>query len=548
MYNRFLLILVFVLTLTSASKARQRTLSEMQAIASKAIAKGVAVQTRNEHSLQELYTTPMLSMLGTPGGGFAIIARDDRYPAVLGYSTSKADGQLTDGLIWWINAVNHAMESDVIAMQATTVLSSHSALAKAVEPLLTSVWNQNNPYNYHCPSMATKGNYPTGCVATALSQIMRYHKYPEKGQGTYTYVFRPSDGTAYQLTANFGETTYDWDNMLDSYKSGYTDVQRDAVAILMSHIGISVQMAYNPSGSGAYSVEAANALRNYFRYNENVRLYRRDFYSAQLWMQMLYNELNRQRPVYYTGVDPTNGGHAFVIDGYDEQGLVHVNWGWGGSNDGYYDIALLNPSSEKFSEGQEMVTNICRPEVTTDFESQLASTGLNINFYGSGTIRLTMSAKVYDVGADKFDGRVAAILQSSDTTIVAKVQENVVLSPASLGFMKAADISLRGMEISDIPDGTYRVYMGARSQKDDKWQLVRTYEGMRNSYLLVKSGSEYTTTETTDDMWMTTDLPYTTDKRSSKTHIYDLQGKQHGKAPNALPHGIYIIDGRKVVK
>ena len=548
MFNSILLILVFLLTFTSATDARQRTQDDMQAIAIKTIAKNMSAQTRSDNRLLEMYSTPMLTMLGTPDGEFAVIARDDRYPAVLGYSSSKGDGLLTDGLVWWLNAVSRVMESNTVGAQAATILSSNAGFAKAVEPLLTTIWNQNNPYNYLCPSMAAKGNYPTGCVATALSQIMRYHRYPEKGKGSSSYVFRPSDGTAYQLTANFGETTYEWDNMLDSYKSGYTDAQRDAVATLMSHIGISVQMAYNPSGSGAYSVEAVNAIREYFRYNENVRLCRRDFYSAELWMQMLYHELNNQRPVYYTGVDPTNGGHAFVIDGYDEQGLVHVNWGWGGSDDGYYDIALLNPGSNKFSEGQEMVVNICRPEVATDFESQLASAGLNINFYGSETKRLSMSAKIYNIGADEFDGRVAAILQSGDTTIVAKVQENVALSPASLGFMKGADIALRGIELSDIPDGTYRVYMGARSGKDNKWQVVRTYEGMRNSYLLVKSGAEYTTTEVGDDMWMTTALQSTSYRTLSDTHVYDLQGRWLGSNANTLPHGIYIIGGKKVVK
>ena len=484
--------------------AKMRTKSEMQTIASRVISVEKAEATRGSNALYECYSTPVLSMFTTTDGAFAVIASDDAYEAVLGYSTTKGNEMesLPDGLVWWMNAISQAMETKTTSITATDVLRvEKSGFAEEIAPLVTSTWDQGNPYNYMCPQTASKGNYPTGCVATALAQIMRYHQYPEQGQGSYTYVFRPTDGTAYQLSANFGETVYDWDNMLDSYKSGYTDAQRDAVAMLMSHCGISVNMAYNPSGSGAYSVEATNALRTYFRYNENTRLYRRDFYSAAQWMNILYAELNNQRPVYYCGDDPNGGGHAFVIDGYDAQGLVHVNWGWGGKSDGYFNIALLNPSGSKYSEGQEMIGNICKPDIERPYISQLGATKLNINVYGSTTKRLTISASVYDVGAVDFEGTIAAIIQNERTTIVAKKQEGVSLKAASLGFLKPIDISLKSIDLTDIPDGTYRVYLGSRSEKDDAWQLVRSYKGEKNSCILTKAGSEYQVEDSADDLW-----------------------------------------------
>jgi len=509
MLKKTILFLIILTTGDIPVNAKMRTKSEMQTIASRVISTEKAEATRSHNTLYECYSTPVLSMFTTIDGAFAVIARDDAYRAVLGYSTTKGNDieTLPDGLVWWMNAITQAMETKTANIMASDVLRvKKSDFAEDIAPLITSTWNQGSPYNYMCPQMASKGNYPTGCVATALSQIMRYHHYPAKGQDSYTYVFRPDDGTAYQLTANFSETIYDWANMLDSYKGGYTDVQRDAVALIMSHCGISVNMSYNPSGSGAYSVEATNALRTYFRYNENVRLYRRDFYSSAQWMNILYTELNNQRPVYYSGADPNSGGHAFVIDGYDAQGLVHVNWGWGGKSDGYFDIALLNPSGSKFTEGQEMIGNICRPDIERPYFSQLGAAPININVYGSTTKRMSISASVYDVGADDFQGTIAAIIQNDRTTIVAKKQEGISLKASSQGFNKPVDVSLKSIDLTDIPDGTYRVYLGCRSEKDDAWQLVRSYKGEKNSCILTKSGSEYNIEDSTDDMWTETTI------------------------------------------
>ena len=530
------------------ASAKDRTWAEKQTIALKTIeATGTKTRT-GKVQLSELYSTSTLSIIGNEELGFVVISNNDVCQPVLGYSTTLFNkDDISGGMLWWLNAITEVMETPSNKFTALDFLVSSQEFAPEVKPLITTSWNQGNPYNYLCPPMASRGNYPSGCVATALSQIMNYHKYPNHGKGAYSYVFRPDDATAQQLTANFEETYYDWNNMLDSYSKGYSDVQRDAVATLMLHCGISVQMAYTSTGSGAYAVEATNALRTYFRYNENVRLYDRRFYTAELWMQMLYTELNNKRPVYYKGVDTTNGGHAFVVDGYDKDGLVHVNWGWGGKNDGYYDIALLNPSGNKFTDQQGMIINICTPELdTTEYGSQLGSDGLSINLYGSTTKRLSLSAQVYAIGADDFEGNVAAILQNSDTTIIAKIQEGVMLHPASLGFMQGVNIALRSIDITDISDGSYRVFMGCKCEKDTKWQLVRPFEGKTNSCILVKSGSDYSFTEVTDDVWTGIVPPQ---KVISTNHrIYDLQGRNLDTCPSDTRKGIYIIGRKKVLK
>lgn len=544
MLKRGFIILCLFLAFLSVS-AKERTWTEKRAIALNVLSEKDVKTRAEELQLSELYTTKAISVVGSREHGFVIIANNDEYQPVLGYSVSSFDKEdFSEGMLWWMNAITEAMDNPLNNISSSSLLASSTSFATEVEPLITTTWNQNNPYNYLCPSMASKGNYPSGCVATALSQIMNYHKYPNHGKGSFSYVFRPDDATAQQLTANFEETYYDWDNMLDTYSRGYNDAQRDAVATLMLHCGISVQMAYTSTGSGAYAVEATQALRKYFCYNENVRLYDRRFYTAELWMQMLYTELNNKRPVYYKGQD-TNGGHAFVIDGYDKDGLVHVNWGWGGKDDGFFEIALLNPSGSKFSEYQAMIANICTPDVQTTYESQLVSDGLSISLYGSTTKRLSLSAKVYAIGADDFEGKVAAILQNSENTIVAKVQEGIVLHPASLGFMQGEDVALRSIDLTDIPDGTYRVFMGCMCEKDTKWQLVRPYEGETNSCILVKSGNECTITKIIDDLW--TGISNVEKDINKNNRIYGIQGQSYSSS-YYLPKGIYIIGGKKVVK
>lgn len=545
---RIVIILVCLLLVGKNISAKERTWTEKKSIALRTIRTLNAKTRVEDQQLSELFSTSSLTVVGNNEYGFVVVSNDEKRQPVLGYSANPFDkDDIADGMKWWIDAVTEALKTNSNNATSADILHSTRTFSNEITPLIATIWNQNNPYNYLCPNMASKGNYPTGCVATALSQIMNYHKHPSHGKGTFSYVFHPDDGTAYQLTANFEETFYDWDNMLDNYSKNYNDAQRDAVATLMSHVGISVQMAYNPSGSGAYSVEAANALRNYFCYNDNVRLYRREFYSAELWMQMLFTELNYKRPVYYTGVDPNGGGHAFVIDGYNEEGLVHVNWGWGGKSDGYYEIALLNPSGNKFTDGQEMVSNICLPDVASSYISQLASVGFSISLYGSSTKRLSISAKVYDIGADDFEGNVAALLQNEDTTIVAKVQEEVILHPASLGFLQSIDIALRSIDITNIPDGTYRVFLGCMCNKDKQWQLIRPYEGKTNSAILKKAGSAYDFTEESDDMW-TTSVAAIKMQVPVTNKIFNLQGRYMGTNLNALPKGIYIIGGKKVVK
>jgi hypothetical protein len=382
---------------------------------------------------------------------------------------------------------------------------------------------------------------------------MNYHQYPERGIGDHQYSFKPADGDGRIISANFGETYYDWGNMLDDYSKGYTDEQADAVATLMLHCGVAVEMGYTASGSGSYGQEACLGIKKFFGYNKNARLYTRDFYTAESWMQLVYNELNNNRPIYYAGSSESSGGHAFVIDGYNQDGMVHVNWGWGGKSNGMFDISLLNPTGYEFSAGQDMILGMCDSTINIPYESQIAAKELSFTFYGSTTKRVTISGDIYDAAAEKFTGSIACVLENDETTIVLKSKDDMSLNPVTGGQWFYTSLSLPSCNLSNVPDGTYRLFVGSKAADDYKWQLVRPKEGAVYSYIIVKNGDDITWTEDYSDMWAisstTTGIsPVRMNSGPSAKYIYDLQGRPRGTDPSALPKGIYVIDGKKVVK
>ena len=285
MKKKTTIILVFLL-ITAFSSAATRSMNEKIKIAERYLLKS---KTRAASpNLRMLVEKEMLSVLGDEQYGFVIINNDDQFPAVIGYSKSAFD-TMPPALEWYIDAAEKSIKARINS--------------SSVNSLVKTTWDQGNPYNKFCPggNGGSSRLYPTGCVATALAQIMNYHQYPERGIGDHQYSFKPADGDGRIISANFGETYYDWGNMLDDYSKGYTDEQADAVATLMLHCGVAVEMGYTASGSGSYGQEACLGIKKFFGYNKNARLYTRNFYTAESWMQMVYNELNNNRPIYYNG-------------------------------------------------------------------------------------------------------------------------------------------------------------------------------------------------------------------------------------------------------
>ncbi len=218
-----------------------------------------------------------------------------------------------------------------------------------VEPLVKSLWNQCKYYNTLCPedSDGVDGHVPVGCVATAMSQIMHYHKYPTQGNGFHSYY---SDYGYHE--ANYGETTYNWEN-IPNYLTDYND----DLALLGFHCGVSVNMNYGTHGSGAWTSDVAYALEEYFDYNSDIQHYYREDFSDSDWENMLKTNLNDGLPLEYSGSSDTSG-HAFVCDGYQGENHFHFNWGWDGLFNGFYYLNNLNPRTSTFNDWQTAIFNI----------------------------------------------------------------------------------------------------------------------------------------------------------------------------------------------
>ena len=286
------------------------------------------------------------------GDGFLVLPADDCAPAVLGYSDSGSivsdEAQMPDGLRYWLGTLadqiawrNRNGNNQGFLFNGKTNGSKHVHADRQepgidkvrtdrepIAPLCATRWNQGAPYYNRCPIQNKERCY-TGCVATAMAQAMKYHNWPETGEGSNSYGWNN-----YNLSMNFAETTFEWGKMLDNYTEGnYSDDEAYAVATLMRACGISVNMGYSPSGSGALSSAIAGALGSYFKYDKSVRYEKRDFYSLNDWEDMIYNSLKNYGPVIYNG-QSYEGGHSFICDGYDKDGYFHFNWGWGGMSDG----------------------------------------------------------------------------------------------------------------------------------------------------------------------------------------------------------------------
>lgn len=244
-----------------------------------------------------------------------------------------------------------------------------------VEPLITSQWGQRAPYNYMCPlvSPAPWGGYMpdedhcrAGCVAVAIGQIMRYHRWPLQGEGSASVTYQLASANSHTFSVDFSAATYDYDAMLDDYSAvEYTEQEGRAVAEQLYHCAVASQMVFGQTASATTNFATAEALGHNSRYDSLIETKIRYLYTEREWMEMVYRELAEGRPIFYEAIDLslTHGSyaHSFVVDGYRSDGYVHVNWGWNGQQNGYYDIAQLNPDGYRFNFYQDMTIGIRSP-------------------------------------------------------------------------------------------------------------------------------------------------------------------------------------------
>ena len=326
--------------------------------------------------------------------GFVIMAADDNYRPIIGYSdrgTFDVD-DMAPALTDYLENVRQSVAQAALASApSASVAADWKSLERSgrmvsrhggrpAEFIVATTWNQNYPYNYFCPAAPAGpgGRCYAGCVATAAAQLMKYWDHPLHGTGSYSYI--PEDHPEYgPLYVNFGEATYDWDNMPNSISANSPQVQIEAVAQLIYHAGVCVDMNYHDSSSGAVTTKLCQRMPQFFNYTPAMVNYVREDYSHEDYMQLVIDAIDMRWPMVHRG-----GGHAYVLDGYDDNDMVHFNWGWGGSSDGWFNIDEHN-----YTEGESVIYNYVPADIyaaTADAPTNLVVTPSNDNSHTANLV------------------------------------------------------------------------------------------------------------------------------------------------------------------
>jgi len=446
--------------------------------------------------------------------GFVIVAGDDVLRPVLGYSDNGGfdENNMPPNFAYWMDYLQRqaayaleqgAEQSEAVRQEWDNYISggvhnmsmAKSSATTAVSPLIQTTWNQRAPYNDMCPTpnypSASGTRMPTGCVATAMAQIMKFHRYPTQNytvSKAYTTKSLKIDMPAEVLGG------YEWSSMVNSYASSSTAAQKNAVATLMYHAGLSVKMDYNTDGSGAYDMDVPMALTEYFGYDESIQLKSRDTYDDVSWENMLKEQLNAGLPMYYSGgTAGTTTGHAFVCDGYDASGKFHFNWGWGGTYNGYFVTTALNPGTGgtgagtgTYNDDQKIVINIKPNNGGAASTCELA---LRYKFTVNNTTVTPIETFVVEFGVVNTGWRklpstisLGAVLVDNNSRIVEVVGKTTMLVDRDYNIL-APQSRISSCRVSDnVPSGTYKLKMVFSIDGGTNWIPINlSYANIPNS-------------------------------------------------------------------
>ena len=328
--------------------------------------------------------------------GFVILSADDNYRPIIGYSDEGTfnPNDMAPALADYLEVVRQGVMEAATKVSAPFAVAADWAMLEKSGRLVSrhggredaylvqTTWNQNYPYNYFCPEGegGPGGHCYAGCVATAAAQLMKYWDHPLQGQGSHTYY--PEDHPEYgPLTVNFGQATYDWENMPNSISANSPIEQIEAVAQLIYHVGVSVDMNYRPTSSGAVTGKLCQTMPAYFFYTNRMdNLYRED-YTHEAYMQLIIDAIDMSWPMVHRG-----GGHAYVLDGYNDNDMVHFNWGWSGSSDGWFNI-----DEHGYTDGESVIYNYVPAEIYAATAN--APTNMNVVPATDGTLSASITWK-----------------------------------------------------------------------------------------------------------------------------------------------------------
>lgn len=433
------------------------------------------------------------------GNGFVIVSGDDIIKPILAYSyvNSFHVENMPDNLRAWMayyrEQINWAREENIVSDEETIWawerLRDEIDSAKNSEEVLieTALWDQTAPYNLLCPTI-NGTQAPTGCVATALAIVMKYNRWPDQGSGmTFQYTTKQYKQT---LSATYN-IVYDWDNMLNKYEKGnYSTDQAEAVSQLMYHCGVFSEMDYTPRSSGALTLTAMGGMVRYMKYDKSMTLQSREWYTEAEWNGLLKKELDAGRLIIYGGSNNKEEGHQFVLDGY-KQNDYHVNWGWGGTANGYYSLSALDPDSQGvggntgggFTVGQDAVIGVKKSEEGSGYCDNLAFmsgfTESGEMFSGLTTtetnfiprVRFTVKAGFYiNYGIRNFSGAIVLALVDKYGNIKEFITREVSVNGLKIGYGSGNVFSC---SIANIPEEGDRIWMMYKSQDGNEWKRVR---------------------------------------------------------------------------
>ena len=494
--KRILIGLSFVISHLSLSSVVAQSVSRQQAqqTAQQFMAKrGMTLSQKNIHKAprqQQAATDDNAYYYvfnATDNQGFVIVSGDEHTMPILGYADNGSfdEENLPDGMEWLLE--NYRYQMNALDKAAPTLKSQTSNLKSqiyhapsqarhAVAPLMTTLWNQGEPYNILCPRYfnddATIGEHSaTGCVATAMAQVVAYYRWPEKlkrGIPGYIQTYNTSEGEKKERRNSIpAGTVIDWDNMLDNYNGEHTAKQDTAVAQLMYMVGVDCKMSYGASSASGYS-EGVDGLINYFDFDDGTHIEKRDWYTLHAWDEMIYNEIASGHPVPYGGQN-SGGGHAFVLDGYDIDGLYHVNWGWGGMCNGYFRIDILDPDNNEgigasqtpggYNMGQDCIMGMKRPDDIKDTPPSRHSLTANDweirdgNKFFANYVNWTGVSATWNMG-------IGYINDKGELTLIGSYASNQI----SPNYYVGHEFTVQGLK-----EGVYRIVPISKRSTDTKW-------------------------------------------------------------------------------
>lgn len=405
---------------------------------------------------------------------FVMLPANDELPAVIGYG-DNAVGEIPPAMKWLLSTAATAQMADV---------TEHSE----IKPLIQTKWNQRAPFNNMCPEESGQ-RCVTGCVATATAQVVNYHKCPAvHGSGTHSYEWNGQT-----LSFDYENTTFDWANMLNEYKSGaYNDAQASAVATLMSAMGVGLDMGYSPEGSGTFSMLIPEMLYSHMGFDKGVAYMDREYFSADDWDSIIYGELAESRPVIYSG-QATGGGHTFICDGYSSEGNYHINWGWGGSYDGYFPLTALNPEGQGtggfeggYNSQQDAIIGIRPAQEGSQLFLPLYTLG-NFAFFDNhfGFLIDDRAQAVVNFSATDYSFYTGIKLIDENEEVTYLTDQLVSTQGATAADGKIGNwdfFAFINIQIpTTLPAGTYTVYPVVKPEDGTEWQDIIIADGQAKS-------------------------------------------------------------------